>query len=459
MTSDAPKTLERVLLVEDNPGDARLVERRLEGAFSVTVCRSLQSALDTLDDDVAALLLDLGLPDAQGVEGLRQLRTRHRDIPVVVLTGRDDEEVGAMAVREGAQDYLVKDQVTRSTLRRTIRYAIERKVSEGLRQRLHHADRLASIGQLAAGVAHELNNPSMYLLSNLERLGEYAADAKSDDLSQIVNECLDAVDRIRICVKDLSGFSRIDEESAERFDVEAMVRASSAMVQKELQHRANLRIECASMPPIVGDRARLSQALVNLLLNAAHAIDERGPADAPHEIIVRTRADVHESQIIIEISDTGIGMSKDVQKQLFQPFFTTKPPGQGTGLGLSLVLETVRRHAGTVDVESAPGAGATFTIRLPMNSKLQERPARARTSSSAPPGALRPTTLVIVDDEVAILRSLKRLLQRQHTVHTFESGPEALASGRLEEADVVISDVMMPDLDGPGFYEALQVRG
>jgi PAS domain S-box-containing protein len=249
-------------------------------------------------------------------------------------------------------------------------------------RRLALADRMASIGTLAAGVAHEINNPLSYVLSNLRFLsGELAAERARNpgpdgEALVAVREALEGAERVRRIVRDLKEFTRPSDEQGP-VDIEQVFDRAATLAANEIRFRARLEKDYGKVPPVRGDEARLLQVALNLLMNAAQAIPEGRPDD--NEITVRTRSDALR-RVLIEIRDTGCGMEPDVCRHVFEPFFTTKPVGVGTGLGLSICHGIVHSLGGDIAVESAPGQGSVFRISLP----AEEAAPAARTVKTAP---------------------------------------------------------------------------
>ncbi|QDW54625.1 histidine kinase [Burkholderia sp. KBS0801] len=265
---------------------------------------------------------------------------------------------------------------------------------------LLQSEKLASIGQLAAGVAHEINNPVGFISANLNTLKTWvrslldviaaheaalpqlepaqrdalaamgrAADLDyvRDEIATLIDESIDGALRVRRIVQDLRDFSRPGSGEWCVADIHAGLESTLNVVHNELKYKADIVREYGDLPPVECLPSQLNQVFMNLLVNAAHAIPERGV------ITIRTSSD--DEQVSIAISDTGTGMTPDIVRRIFDPFFTTKPVGQGTGLGLSVSHGIVERHRGAIDVTSEPGRGTTFRIRLPIR--------RAETSASA----------------------------------------------------------------------------
>ncbi|RQZ68292.1 histidine kinase [Burkholderia sp. Bp9004] len=256
---------------------------------------------------------------------------------------------------------------------------------------LLQSEKLASIGQLAAGVAHEINNPIGFISANLNTLrtwvrslldviaahdaaltqlepatrdaltamrGEADLDYVRDEIVTLIDESIDGAVRVRRIVQDLRDFSRPGSGEWSVVDIHAGLESTLNVVHNELKYKADIVREYGDVPQVECLPSQLNQVFMNLLVNAAHAIPSRGV------ITIRTSSDGE--QVSIAISDTGTGMTPDVVRRIFDPFFTTKPVGQGTGLGLSVSHGIVERHRGAIDVTSEPGRGTTFCVRLPI---------------------------------------------------------------------------------------------
>jgi len=232
-----------------------------------------------------------------------------------------------------------------------------------IEKQLMFADRMASMGTLAAGVAHEINNPLAYVMTNLElavaRLRKAAADMTT---IAALEDALTGASRMRDIVRDLKMFSRGDDENHGPVDMRRVVEFAVGIAAREIECRARLVRDLNDVPPVVGSESRLSQVFVNLLVNAAQSIAEGDTAN--NEVRVSLRA-VADNTIAVEIRDTGCGIPRENLARVFDPFFTTKPVGVGTGLGLSICHGIVSDHGGEVTVESQPGRGTTFTVHLP----------------------------------------------------------------------------------------------
>ena len=333
------------------------------------------------------------------------------------------------------------------------------------KSQLSHSARLAAVGQLAAGIAHEVNNPAAYVLTNLELLANGiqslqklrdSADYvdKKDILGtflsetgECVEDCLEGLGRIATIVKGLRAFARIDREDVERFDPNESVITALNLVRAQVRHSATLQRRLNSTKTLAADRGKLVQVLVNLLMNAAHAIEDGGGGSGS---IVVESADTPEG-IRLSVTDDGPGVDPLMRERIFDPFFTTKSVDRGTGLGLSLCSDILRQHQGSLVVDPAYTQGARFEIMLPAETGLA--PATVRPTGVPNPDPVR-ARILIVDDEVALVRADRRSLGRYHDVLVAYDGQDALDLLKDDQNfDMILCDLMMPIVNGIEFYE------
>jgi signal transduction histidine kinase len=331
-------------------------------------------------------------------------------------------------------------------------------------QRLQSHDRMAAIGHLTPGVVHGINNPLAYVIANLEYVKRLLVKATTGldsnallELGEIVEDSLDGADRVRRIVSDLGGFSTPLEADLLAADLERAADRALRMADNEIRHRARVVREYAGLGAARGTEAKLGQAILNVLINAAHAI-EPGAVER-NAITVRTRVD-RQGRPSIEIEDTGCGIAKENLARVFDPFFTTKPIGVGAGLGLSVAQRIVSELGGEIRIESVHGHGTKVVLALPAATSAAP-PVTA--CESAPPFSTDRfrARVLVVDDEAAILRAFKRVLYA-HEVLVADSGAEGLQ--RLAEGapfDAIFCDVMMPEMSGVELYQriALQYPG
>jgi signal transduction histidine kinase len=448
----------RVLIVEDRPDDEELVILELQnGGYEVRHERvetegALVSALSRQAWDI--ILSDFAMPQFSAPAALAVVRGRGLDIPFIIVSGTVGEEAAVAAMRSGANDYVFKGSLGRlcPAVERELREAEIRAERRRMQEQLLISDRMASVGTLAAGVAHEINNPLAAVLANLElvtkdltRLSDELRIA--DRLEETFDELADAresADRLRHIVRDLKIFSRAtDEERRGPVDVRRVLESSLRMAWNEIRHRARLIKEYAEIPALAANEARLGQVFLNLIINAAQAIRE-GNAER-NTIRVSTALDAASGRIVVEVRDSGTGIPAENLPRIFDAFFTTKPVGIGTGLGLSICHRIVGSLGGEIQVESQIGKGTTFRVFLP--------PTADAVASQVPVGAVAPSIrrgrVLVIDDEPTVAKALGRVLEREHEVTIAPSAGEAsrlIVAGR--RYDVIICDLMMPQMSG-----------
>jgi CheY-like chemotaxis protein/two-component sensor histidine kinase len=287
-------------------------------------------------------------------------------------------------------------------------------------------------------------------------LGAGELEALLRDTSEMVDDNLGGIERIASIVKDLRTFSRIEQDDVQEVIVNDIVDVACNLAYADIRHCARLVKELSKLPPVLAEPGKLAQVFTKLLVNAAHAIKE-GSADE-NEIRVKTYLDG--DSVVISVNDTGCGIPKDALAGIFEPFVAGES-GEGAGLGLSLCSEIVRMHGGTIDVSSEEGRGSRFEVRMPrarqgneQRGALSSVPARVPEGDS--PARAR---VLVIDDDAAVLRAYRRMLSSRHDVVLASGGAEGLDTlEKDEEFDVVLCDVMMPQLDGPMVYEALRAR-
>jgi PAS domain S-box-containing protein len=320
-----------------------------------------------------------------------------------------------------------------------------------LEARLRLADRLAAVGTLAAGVAHEINNPLTYVMGNAELLRHElpALAAEGARLDEQLEEMLEGLGRIRQVVRDLRTFARPQDDVVARVSLGAVVSAALRLVGHQLRHRARvIYVPPAEDLVVIGNEARLGQVLTNLLINAAHATRHRPAEDALVSVSLARRG----AETVTEVRDNGTGIPREQLERIFDPFYTTKEVGEGTGLGLSVCQGIVQGLGGRIEVDSEVGAGSTFRVILPT-----APPSRTASTEGGPaPGPIARRVL-LVDDEPLVRRTVARMLRAEGCeVMEAEGGRDALEKARAASFDVILCDLMMPDVHGVDVYRALE---
>ncbi len=358
-----------ILLVEDNPGDRRLICEMLAEARSVTFdikhADRLQAGLEYLGENrVDVVLLDLGLPDSQGLETLGKMYTQVSEVPIVVLTGLDDEMTGVQAINKGAQDYLIKGQIDTNLLARTIRYAIERKQGEERERQLHLqldlSNRLASLGVMVEGIAHEINNSLVSVIGFAELLMEEDIPKKA---KESVKTIIDNGQRIANIVTGLNAFAQQQELKRTYVDVNNIIQDTLAMRAYSLETN-NIEVTAQldpTLPLTMADIDQLQQVFLNIIINA-----EMGMKSALGKGNLLIKTETIENTIKISFTDDGPGIPEANLIHLFDPFFSTREVSQGIGLGLSVCYGIIAGHNGQIYARNGPSKGAVFIVELPI---------------------------------------------------------------------------------------------
>ncbi len=350
-----------------------------------------------------------------------------------------------------------------------------REREEGLRAlndahtQLAVAGRMATVGTLAAGVAHEINNPLQYVIANLSVVGD-ELDAVAGTLAEVgpparllgaslatmrgaIVDASDGAARVRQIVRDLRTFTH-DADVRTPVDVRRVLDSVVSMGRAEIHHRARLVRAYEDVPRVLANEARVGQVFLNVLLNAAQAIPE-GHSER-NEIRLVTRA--AGADVIIEVSDTGSGIPPHLVERVFDPFFTTKPVGQGMGLGLSICHGIVTGLGGSIEIDSVVGKGTTMRIALPAMEDSDAAPASQPTAPSA--HATPRGFVVVIDDEPLVSEAISGLIGREHEVAVAHDGARGidLVASLTVEVDVILCDVMMPRMTGSDVYAELRRR-
>ena len=315
---------------------------------------------------------------------------------------------------------------------------------ESLEVQLQRAlvDRIASVSTFAASIAHELNNPLAVAAANVEMIQDGLP--VDEQLDEMFRDSREAMARMQSIIRGLKTFTRSDLGRVERVDIEHVLESAITVANHEIVRRARLVRDFVSVPAVQASEAQLGHVFVNLLVNAAQAI-EAGAVDR-NEIRVATRVGPG-SRVAVEIRDTGPGIPHENRARIFEPFFTTKPIGHGVGLGLAVCRNVVRSFGGEITFDTAPG-GSVFRVSLPIAAPaVTVPPVRTAVAEVS-------SRVLIVDDEVLFTNTLRRLLAADHDLKIVNSADNALlllTSG--ERFDVVLCDLMMPGIGGMGLYQ------
>jgi len=383
--------------------------------------------------------------------GASALMARHGDASMITATGETIYLVlsAAPLVGEVAD---VRGMVVTARDERELRKA---------QAQLQLSDRMATMGTLAAGVAHEINNPLSFVISNLEfaleELHGLAPGAPlsaelRDELLQALGATKEGADRVAGIVRELKSMSRTDEDTTSEIDVRRILDTAASMLKNQIRHRARLVKEYRDVPQVLANEARLVQVALNLLQNAVQAIPVGSAAN--NQIRLETGVD-SDGNVVMSLMDTGSGIPAHDLGTIFEAFYTTKPLGVGTGLGLSICQRLINQMGGRIEVDSELGVGSTFRVHLPARHVPATMGQELDEPAASTPARRR---VLVVDDEREIGESVQRLLRAEHDVDIAISGPEALDCFAQCRYDVVFLDLMMPQMSGRDVLRELESR-
>ena len=460
----------RVLLIEDNPADSQLIREMLDTTnlsgqstqtFDLLITDSLSGSTELLaKEKIDVVLLDLFLSDSHGLETFKRFHTQVSWVPVIVLSDFYDEVVANQVVRDGAQDFLVKSDLTSNLLVRSIRYAVERKRIEDekdkIQNQLLQAQKMEAIGILTGGIAHDFNN----LITAVRGCADMALQNldESNPLYREIKEIQLASQKATGLTRQMLIFSRKHPVKFEFLNlnhlVEDMLKMLHHMIGEDIEIHTNLEPDLWT---ITADQSTLEQIIMNLTVNARDAMPDGG------KLIIRTdNIELNEEMcrampeskpgiyVRLTITDTGTGMDEKTLQRIYEPFFSTKGRGKGTGLGLSVVYGIVKEHKGWISIESRLGQGTTFEIFTPaIHIKTSVKREEVERSLEVFRG--HGEKILIVEDEESVRRFAERALDRNgYEVFTATSANEALNVFKQKKGEIhlVISDVVLPDING-----------
>ena len=469
---DDDLTTARILIVDDQPSNVRLLERVLVTAgyqdlMSTLDPREVLERYRTFQPDL--ILLDLLMPYLDGVAVLEQLATElpaGAFVPVIVLTADVTSDARSRALAAGAHDFLTKPfeqlevvlRIRNLLNTRRLYLTLERQnrsLDETVRERterLLQSEKVATMGSLLAGVAHELNNPLAVLSGQAQLLRETVTEAA---LIRRAGKIGDAAERCVRIVRNFLALARQRPPERTEVAIPQVVQSAVELLAYELRTEGiEVALEVAAgLPALSADPHQLHQVLVNLIANAQQAM-RRSPQ--PRRLAISASHDAARGLLCLTVADTGPGIPAEIRARVFEAFFTTKPPGEGTGLGLSLCRGIIEEHGGTIDVDSEPGRGTRFTIELPI---AVQPVARAGAAPAEPPPPIGPKTMLVVDDEPEIAAVIAEALERDgHKADVATNGALALTMLGMRSYDLVLSDTKMPVMDGEAFFAELVRR-
>ncbi len=345
-------------------------------------------------------------------------------------------------------EYQGEEMIVASAYDLTERRAVEEQMARH-REALYQSEKLSALGALLAGVAHELNNPLSVVVGHAQLLKETAGDPRIVERATKIGNAADRCSRI---VKSFLAMARQRPPERRAVDLRDIVQATLDVTGYSLR-TANIetRLELdPDVPPVWGDSDQLNQVVTNLIVNAQQAMME---VSTPRILTVRDEFDAEAGEVTLTLADSGPGIPEEIQSRIFEPFFTTKDIGEGTGVGLAVSHRIIEAHDGRIRVDSALGRGTVFTVTLPAGTVAARTEPKRDTGGAAAPVA----SILIIDDEPEVAQMLADILAAQgHRVVTASSGQKALGLIDGERFDVILSDVRMPELDGPSLYATLE---
>lgn len=453
----------RVLVIEDSEDDALLLLRELRrGGYDpdfqrVETPRQMEEALKQKWDLVVS---DYSMPHFDPLSALRMLEQQGLDIPCIVISGSVDETTILTAMKAGAADYLMKDNLMRlaPAVDRELREAEGRRERRRLEDQVRHAQKMEAIGRLAGGVAHDFNNLLTVITGYSELL--LGGPALSESTRSALEEIKKAAERGGSLTRQLLVFSRKQKLTPKSVNLNDLVANMEKMLTRLISEDIHL---VTVLQPDLGvvrtDVAQFEQVIMNLVLNARDAMPDGGKLtiETGNVTLRAAQFDLAAGPYVrLAISDTGIGMDAETQSQIFEPFFTTKDAGKGTGLGLATVYGIVKQSAGSIHVYSEPGRGTTFRIYLPrVDQPLAEVTPAPETAASLNGWE----TVLVVEDDPEVRRLICEVLRaRGYQVLESTKGEEAIRIARTLPGplQLVVADVILPEMSGPEVVRQVQ---
>jgi two-component system, cell cycle sensor histidine kinase and response regulator CckA len=460
----------RILHLEGDPLDAALIESSLSAAGINCAIHRVQNR----EDFVAALqhggvdliLSDFTLPAFDGFSAIDIVKNQWPDLPVIIVSGTLGEERAVDSLQRGATDYVLKDHLARlgPAVRRAMQSVHDRAERRRLEVQCIESQKMEVIGQLAGGVAHDFNNILAVILGYSDMIMS-GLDA-DNPLQKAAEEIQQAAERAAGLTRQLLVFSRKETAQPVVLNLDEVVKGLDKMLRRLIGESSNMTIVLGSAPGrVLADPGYVGQLLMNLAVNARDAMPNGG-----HITITTSNVSLQENSgqphpdarngeyVMLRVSDTGTGMTAEVQARLFEAFYTTKPKGKGTGLGLSICQTIVQQSGGHINVQSEPGRGTTFQVCFPRVEPSLGEGARTSPSEPLPCGT---ETLLVVEDDPAVRQLVRSVLEgRGYTVLTAANGQDGLQVVREHNGKpirLVLTDVIMPLMSGKVMAEWLNV--
>ncbi len=456
----------RVLIIEDSEDDALLIARELKsGGYDVKHQRvdsagALARACDSQDWDL--IISDHSMPHFSGTDALNLVRSKHLDVPFIFVSGTIGEETAVAAMKNGAQDYLMKDNLKRlvSAVQRELRESEHRKERERLQKHVQQLQKFEAIGRLSGGIAHDFNNLIGAILGWAE-LG-YEQTAPGTKARERFKKIREQSHRAAKLTSQLLAFGRRQILQPHKINLNLFIREEMSFLGKVIGENIDVKIaEAPDLQVIHADPTQVQQVFMNLCLNARDAM----PAGGQLRIETRNAAIEEDAEgphvhatpgnyVLMTVTDTGLGMDAATAERIFEPFFTTKELGKGTGLGLATVYGIVKQHHGFIYVDTEPGKGSSFRVYFPAKSGVHE-PREVIDNGLALKGS---ETILLVEDDDGLRESVQEMLRSLgYRVIAASDGKKAVELFRenADEIQLVITDIVMPSQGGLQSYPEL----
>ncbi len=448
----------RVLFVEDSEDDALLLTRTMVKAGYKIVSHRVETA-ETLREALLNQLWDLVISDFQmpafnGAAALAMVREMMPDLPFIAVSGTRGEDYVVKAMHDGATDFLVKTNLARlvPAVERALKEKAISRAKVELERQLAVAQKMEAVGRLAAGVAHDFNN-LLVIINGHAQMAHAELKQRDPVMAGDILNILRAGERAADLTRRLLTFSRSKIAMVRVLKLNGAVSDMEKLLRRLIREDVTVKtVLCADPWPIEADPGNIDQVILNLVVNASDAMSNGGTLtiETANEIVDGVRF------AVLKVVDTGTGMSPEVQARIFEPFFTTKEVGKGTGLGLPTIYGIVQSHGGSIEVQSAEGAGTTFTVRFPVT----EKGAVPKDSRSEPVRG-GSETILIVEDQPEVSRVAVRVLGNLgYRLMEARNGIEAvgLSDTELNKIDMLLTDVVMPHMNGTEVAERLRRR-
>ena len=460
----------KILIVEDSRDDTELLLKELVRAGfdpQWTRVETEQDYLTQLKPDVSLVLSDFSLPQFSATRALELLQSSRLELPFIIVSGTIGEERAVEGMKAGATDYVMKDRMIRlgPVVKRALREIQERAERKQLKEQFIEAQKMEIVGQLAGGVAHDFNNILSVIIGYSELM--MVEPGNEGSVRECTEEIRQAAERAAGLTRQLLLFSRKQTLQSEVLDLNEVIRGMDKMLRRLIDENVELTMGLApEIGRIKADSGQLGQVLMNLVVNARDAMPSGGKLKIETGNVTLDQKDLRVKggakpgdYVMLTLSDTGTGMSAEVKARLFQPFFTTKPKGKGTGLGLATCQTIVDQCGGFIDVQTETGAGSVFRIYYPRCDGAGATRRASASGAGSLAAARGSETLLIVEDEPALRYLACSVLESQgYSVLSANNGDEGLRIAREHKGApirLVITDVIMPRMSGKVMAESL----